>query len=89
MFDFIVKPVGGEQFEVTADSRDVATWERSGKGRSLASLNRDLRMTDLYALAYTAARRQGKTSGDVAEFEAGNVIDFLEEEAPDPTPSDR
>ena len=87
MFDFIVTPDNGEPFNVTATGRDVMAWERKGKDRSLHRLTRDMRMTDLYSLAHTAAQRQGLFSGDLRDFEESVELDVADEdeEAEDPT----
>ena len=87
MFDFKVTPDNGEPFEVTATGRDVMAWERKGKDRSVARLTKDMRMTDLFALAHTAAVRQGLYTGDLRDFEESVEVDVADndEEAEDPT----
>ena len=36
MFSFKVTPDGGESFDVKVTSRDIAKWEKTTKGASLA-----------------------------------------------------
>lgn len=85
MFTFTVTPDNGEAFEVKAGSRDVLTWERTGKGKNLMTLRDGLAMGDLYRLAHIAARRQGLFNGDLKEFETTVELDFEEDDEPDPT----
>jgi hypothetical protein len=81
VFTFKVTPDGGgDPYEVTADSRDVARWERTGKGRSMQRLRDTMSFVDLYALAHVAAVRQGLFVGSLGEFEESVVFDI---KAPD------
>lgn len=85
MIDFRVIPDDGEPFAFTAGSRDVLLWEKTSK-RSFSQVESDPKMTDLYALAYTAARRQNLFTGTPADFEATCELDFTDHgEDPDPT----
>lgn len=86
MFNFKVTPDSGEPYEVIAGSRDVLTWEKTGKGRNLSVLRESLGMTDLYRLAHIASRRQGLFDGDLKTFEETVELDLDDEdEEPDPT----
>lgn len=88
MFEFKIKPVeGGEEYRVTADSRDVYMWEKTGKGRSLAQLRDNPSMAANYEIAYQAARRERLFVGSLAEFVDGNVLDFREDDEEDTDPT--
>lgn len=86
---FEVRPDDGEPYRVTAHSRDILTWEKAGKGRSLGELAQNPSLGAFYGLAYFAARRQGLFTGTLAEFEQQVDLEPLDdeedEEAPDPT----
>lgn len=86
---FEVRPDDGEPYRVTAHSRDILTWEKAGKGRSLGELANNPSLGAFYGLAYFAARRQGLFTGTLAEFEQQVDLEPLDdeedEEAPDPT----
>jgi hypothetical protein len=58
----------GAEFRVVAGPRDVARWERTGKGRSLGSLESNPTITALYEIAWTACQAQGLTSCPLTEF---------------------
>lgn len=68
MFTFDLCPDGAEPVRVTATSRDISRWERTGKDRSLSRLENNARMSDLEEIAHLAAQRQGHFSGSLAEF---------------------
>lgn len=69
MFTFDVQQDGEpDLFRVTATSRDVSHWERTGKGRSLAAIERDARMGQLEEIAHAACVRHGKFFGDLDTF---------------------
>lgn len=89
MFLFKVLVDNGEPFEVTATSRDVLIWEKTtGKGRSMAQLEKNGGMSDLYALCHVAARRRGLYTGSLQEFQQTCDLDMqdeVEQEEPDPT----
>lgn len=72
-----VTPDSGEPYTIEPASRDVLLWERSGKGRSISRLSEEPAVADLYSLAHTAARRQGRISMSVelAEFEQSVDLD--------------
>jgi hypothetical protein len=88
MFRFKVMPDDGEPYEVVATTRDIARWEKTTKGASLAALQKDLKATDLYKVAYWSVQRQGLYDGTMADFEQGVDLDILDdEEEADPTRS--
>lgn len=90
MFDFTVKPDGGDEFRVTATSRDVYVFEKATKGRrSMAAITTDMHMSDMYGLAHLAATRQQLFTGSLDEFAAGCDIDLADDEEPDPTRPDQ
>jgi hypothetical protein len=76
VFTFDITPdATGETVRVVATSRDVSHWERTGKGRSIAALERDARMSQLEEIAYLAATRRAAFAGTLEEFRAG--VDIL------------
>lgn len=85
MFTFTVRPDGRDEFEVKAGTRDVVFWEKTTKGASLSTLQEGLRLTDLYKIAWIAAKRQSLFAGSLDEFETTCELEFEEEEQPDPT----
>ncbi|MEV0902891.1 hypothetical protein [Actinoplanes sp. NPDC049802] len=87
MFKFNVTPDDGPAYEVVATTRDVAKWERTTKGASLAGLQSDMKAVDLYRIAYHASVRQGLYAGTLADFEDSTDLDVLDLEDPDPTRS--
>lgn len=90
MFDFTVKPDGGDEFRVTATSRDVYVFEKATKGRrSMASITTDMHMSDMYGLAHLAATRQQMFTDSLDQFAASCDIDLVDVEEPDPTPPAR
>lgn len=81
MFDFKVTTAeGDEPFKVTATSRDIALWERTNKGASLSQLNDNMRMTDLYKIAYNACERHGLWHGPLREFEVSVDLEVLDDD---------
>jgi hypothetical protein len=96
VFTFDVTPDEGELYRVTATSRDVVHWERTGKGRSLAQIGENARMTDLVDIAYIASVRHRLYEGKAEDFRASvdvEVIDTTEDDDLDdesgPTQRDR
>lgn len=91
MFDFTITPDGAEPYPLTASSRDVLAWEKTGKGRSFQTLLTDRRLVELYSLAHIASKRQGLFDGSLAEFEescdlrAGRDDQDEDADGPDPT----
>lgn len=83
MFTFTVLPDNGKEYEVTATSRDVRAWEKKHRDNSLMKLTQDLKLDDLYQVAYIASVRQGLYSGSQADFEASVDLE-MEAEAEDP-----
>lgn len=86
MFAFKVTPDDEsiEPFEVTAGARDVAMWEKVTPGASLGKLQTELKMTDMYRVAYFASKRQGLWTGTEKEFAKDTDLSFETEEV-DPT----
>lgn len=89
MFDFTIKKDDGDEFKVTADSRDIYTWERTNKGKSFSKLMDDLNMVDIYSLAFITCKRTGSYDGNLDQFSKECVIDFEttseDDEEEDPT----
>ena len=54
---FTVTPDDGEEFEVEAASRDLARWEQSGRGRTLASLQQNPTIAEIYRICWIAMER--------------------------------
>jgi hypothetical protein len=89
MLDFVIKPDGGEPFELTAGPRDILAWERATKG-TFAVLLSNRSFGAYYRIAHHAARRLGMFDGDLAEFERTCDVEFPEgkegaDDEPDPT----
>ncbi len=87
MFTFSVRPDDGEEFRVTATSRDIVVWEKTAQGRTFADLAKAA-MSDFYGSAYIAARRQGLFEGTRKDFDASVDLDVEEDDEPDPTQPD-
>lgn len=89
MIDFTIKSDDNEQFDVTADTRDVYVWEkRSGGKKTLADLGNKPAMVDLYSIAYQASRRTGHipTAMTEPQFAERFLLDFeFAQDPPDPT----
>lgn len=86
MFEFTVKPDGGEPFKVVAEWRDVVAWEKTTRGqRSFKDLADRLFAEDLNKLAWIACRRHGLFNGSQAEFDKTVNLEFEAGEEPDPT----
>lgn len=78
------------KFDVTATTRDVVAWETSGRGRSFKKLMDDMRMTDLYELAYHASVRTGNFVGSTDKFKETIDLSFEgDENDVNPTNPDR
>ncbi|MFD4196620.1 hypothetical protein [Amycolatopsis thermoflava] len=94
MIDFKVKPDNGAEYEVKATSRDVLLWERTSKdkGATLRRLLTDLRISDMYDVAYLASKRTGQFDGTKTDFESTVELKFdletdEDESEEDPTQS--
>lgn len=85
MIEFNVKLASGDNFEVSATSRDLLMWEKTTKGASLKTLMDDPKMVDMYKLAHFAARRASFFTGTLAEFEEQAELEFEVPDEPDPT----
>lgn len=86
MLDVTLTPDDGDPIALHIDMRDVYRWEMRSKGKkSMPDLERTS-ATDLYELAYLAAKRKGQFDGSLAEFVDLYAIDKVDDEpAPDPT----
>lgn len=84
MIDFKVVPDNGDAYEVTAGTRDLMKWEKANPGSSaLQFAQGTARLSDLYAIAHIAAKRQGLFKGTLDEFEDSVELEFEEaDEAP-------
>ncbi|MCM4080409.1 hypothetical protein [Paractinoplanes hotanensis] len=87
MIKLKIMPDEGDAYELAATSRDIAKWERTNKGASLAKLQADMHATDLYKIAYNAAVRTGQFDGTAKDFEESCDLDELDEDEVDPTQS--
>ncbi|MEV6693368.1 hypothetical protein AB0M35_18050 [Micromonospora sp. NPDC051196] len=77
MFDFKLSIDGQDaQVELTATSRDVLMWEKTTKGASFAKLEADLKIGDLYGVAYRAAVRKGVFAGTLDDFQLKVDMEF-------------
>lgn len=78
MYDFKVRPDGGEEFEVKATTRDVLRWEKGGKpnSRSMTLMQEEQRLGDLYEIAFYAAKREGLFDGKLSDFETTCDLDL-------------
>lgn len=95
MFTTTVRPDDGEPYDLVVTSRDVLSWEQSGRGRRLGSLAdaQNLSIIDIYALAFRAAVRRGLFDGDIRDFQDTCDVSDLRETKPEdhtgPTRPDR
>lgn len=89
LFSYTIDRDGYEQAKVTADSRDIASWERAGKGRRILSdLDRPA-MTDHLGISWFAAKRVGLdiVKGlEQTEYETTCAVDIAGDAEADPTP---
>lgn len=87
LFTFIVKPDGGDEFEVEATSRDILNWEKTTPKASLGKFESDPQIGDVYKIAHFAARRNGFFTGALKDFEDTVDIEFekAEQSTSDPT----
>lgn len=76
MITFTLDPDEGDEYQVTATSRDVYMWEKVYRGKSLGQLKANLLMGDLYALAHLACKRQRQFAGTFDEFEESHDLKF-------------
>ncbi len=79
MMIFTVTPDEGEQIEVVAGSRDLSRWEGlgrmdNGQPRSMATLQQNLTMDEMYRICWIAMERQA--AGGRLELPAG-VTDWV------------
>ncbi|MFI5561505.1 hypothetical protein ACIA2T_19680 [Amycolatopsis japonica] len=77
-----VVPDEGAAFEVEVKTRDIAAWERS-TGKAFSHLDEDMKLDDMYELAYAAAVRLKLYDGTVEDFKLTTDIEFKgEDESP-------
>jgi hypothetical protein len=74
---FEVTPDGGDPYRLTVDTRDMYTWEKTtqNKAITLQQAMEELRLVELYRMAWIAARRQGMYSGTLDEFAATHLVE--------------
>jgi len=82
---FKVTPDEGEPYELTAGSRDVYAWEKTGRDRSITQFADGVSVVAGYEVAHLAAVRQGRYVGALADFVAGHELEVLAAERADPT----
>lgn len=80
MIRLTITPDGGEPYNLTVGSRDVAAWERGGADRRVDDVLRESRFVHVYQLAHIAAVRVGRFVGDLASFEATHELRFGHQE---------
>lgn len=68
MFKFRITDDSATSHELKATSRDVVNWERTTRGASMNQLKDVMRYTDLYKIAYFAAKRHGIWDGSEQGF---------------------
>lgn len=85
ILNFRVIPDNGEPFAVAAGGRDITWWEKTTPGAAMNQLAQGWKLTDLYKIAWIAARRQSLFDGDLKEFEKTCEIEFEAAPEPDPT----
>lgn len=83
MLNLEITPDDGEAFTVVATSRDIAKWEKTTKGATFAGFQNDQKLSDLYKIAFYAAKRRGLWAGTLTEFEEGTDLDILDDEDED------
>lgn len=76
MFSAKITPPDGEQYDLTADSRDVIEWELSDRKRYMGQLQERTSMVAIGELLYFAARREGRYSGAPRDFITSHIIDL-------------
>lgn len=90
VIELVVRPLDGDEYTLTADSRDLFVWEKTtgaGRGFMEAAFNEHglPRFGPLYQVAHIAARRQQMFTGTLDEFAEQHVIEFEVQTQPDPT----
>ncbi|PZG14419.1 hypothetical protein C1I95_21750 [Micromonospora craterilacus] len=70
-----------ERVKIAAGSRDVLMWEKTTKGASMSKLEQELKITDLYTIAWFAAKRLGHFDGKLIEFQAGVELELLDDKS--------
>jgi hypothetical protein len=76
MYDFLVIPDDGDVWRVTAESRDILAWEKTGRGNNFAEMAEAPSMEAMYHLAWLASRRHGHINGSLTlrQFEESFTI---------------
>lgn len=83
MFEFTIKPDGADEYQLTADSRDISMWERTTHKASVGQLVEDMKMSELDKIAHFAAIRHRKFDGPVDQFRLTCAIEFHEDDEED------
>ena len=86
---FDVTPDGRDTFRVVATSRDVSTWERSGKRARSFGDGSGGNVSQLEEVCHIACERQELWRGTLAEFRATCDIDPLPDDDEDDDDEDR
>lgn len=76
----ITPSAGGDTIKVEATSQDVYRWEKSGRGRTMASIFENMRIESIYQLSHLACLRLGEYAGSLADFIDAYVIDIDKDE---------
>lgn len=94
MIKLKIMPEDGKPFVIVCTTRDIARWEKTTKGASFAGLQADMKVTDLYKIAWFAIERLGVDTGlpnaTLRDFERDvdlDVLDMEDDDEPDPTRS--
>jgi hypothetical protein len=79
---FEITPDDGDPYKIVADTRDIYSWEKttSNKQVTLQQAMEELRLVELYRIAWIAARRQGMYAGTLEQFAANHQVEPSEED---------
>lgn len=74
---FQVDPDDGDPYRIVADTRDLYVWEKTtpNKQLTLQQVGEELRLVELYRIAWIAARRQGMYAGTLDDFAATHQVE--------------
>lgn len=74
---FEVTPDNGDPYQIVADTRDIYVWEKTtpNKQVTLQQAMEELRLVELYRIAWIAARRQGMYAGNIDDFAATHLVE--------------
>lgn len=81
MIKLKIMPEDGKPFVIVCTTRDIARWEKTTKGASFAGLQADMKVTDLYRIAWFAIERLGLdpgTNSTLHEFQLQADLDVLD-----------